>query len=813
MPKKHIKNPPYTSSELRARAEKHLQQKNLSTGSSALSTSSTPEEMQRFIHELTVHQIELEMQREELCQSQIELEHSIDLYTELYDYAPLGYLTLDKSSKILATNLTATKMLGVVRSRLLGQNLKSFVVPADYRVVDAMLEKVFRDRVTGSCEVTFVPDTSDLCQGPNLLAGHTLRIDASMSVTEYVCRVMISDITEQKQSAERFRALFEGHSFIMLVIDPDTGNIVDANPAAEDFYGWSVKKLKQMRVQDINTLPSATTIQNLSKLKTTKRKKYLFTHRLADSSIREVEVVSNVISIAGKDLIYSIINDITEQLQAEEALKKSEEKFRRMFEGHAAVKLVLDPQTGSIIDANAAAADFYGWSVEELRNMSIQQINTLHPEEVRLELDKWKTRDKLNFLFTHRRADGSVRDIEAFGCKIIIGGKPVVYLIIHDITERKMKAEESDRLKSAFIANISHEIRTPMNGILGFTELLKEPHLTGKEQTEYIGLIHKSGQRMLSLINDLIEISRLDAQETTLHIAGTPVNKLLADIQDHFQPEASMKGLYFTYKTGLSDTESFINNDGFKLNQILNNLIQNALKFTSKGGIDFGYTRKGEMLEFYCIDSGIGVPADKMESIFDRFHQADITLTRNYEGAGLGLSITKSFVEMLGGTIRVKSVDGAGSNFTFTLPYNPVSLSKTPIPLTDHAIDRITALTMLIVEDDNISTMLLKKTLTDQNITILCAENGWEAVELVSHHPEISLVLMDLKMPVMNGFEATELIKQQRPDLLVIAQSAFTSKEDKEKAIKAGCDGFITKPIHKTELLQLMTTLLKHPKG
>ncbi len=233
MPDKNLSNASDASRELRARAEKHLRQKNLSTGSSALSTSSTPEEMQRFIHELTVHQIELEMQREELCQSQIELEHSIDLYTELYDYAPLGYLTLDKSSKILATNLTATKMLGVVRSRLLGQNLKSFVVPADYRVVDAMLEKVFRDRVTGSCEVTFVPDTSDLCQGPNLLAGHTLRIDASKVETEFTFNIILSDITEQRKAAEsslkrsedRYRSLFDnmlnGIAYCRMIYEDD----------------------------------------------------------------------------------------------------------------------------------------------------------------------------------------------------------------------------------------------------------------------------------------------------------------------------------------------------------------------------------------------------------------------------------------------------------------------------------------------------------------------------------------------------------------------------------------------------------------
>ena len=217
MPDKNLSNASDASRELRARAEKHLRLKNLSTGSSALRTSSSPEEMQRLIHELTVHQIELEMQQEELAQSRIELEASLDRYTELYDFAPLGYLTIDQSSKILAANLTATNMLGVARSQLLGIPLKLFFVPEDYVVVDAFIDKLLRERVPGYCIVSFVTDTSDLCQGPNLLAGHTLRIDASKVETEFTFNIILSDITEQRKAAEsslkrsedRYRSLFD----------------------------------------------------------------------------------------------------------------------------------------------------------------------------------------------------------------------------------------------------------------------------------------------------------------------------------------------------------------------------------------------------------------------------------------------------------------------------------------------------------------------------------------------------------------------------------------------------------------------------
>ena len=263
-------------------------------------------------------------------------------------------------------------------------------------------------------------------------------------------------------------------------------------------------------------------------------------------------------------------------------------------------------------------------------------------------------------------------------------------------------------------------------------------------------------------------------------------------------PAISKKKLQLHCTLGLPDTESIIETDSGKLTQILTNLIQNALKFTRTGGIDFGYTRQDTTLEFYVTDSGIGIPDEMLQKIFDRFRQVDNTLTRNHEGSGLGLSITKAYVAMLGGKLSVQSREGTGSTFTFTLPYNPQNSALT----TQHSEDCI-----LIVDDDDVSTLLLNKTFKGENITLLSAENGMEAVELVQHHPEINLVLMDLQMPIMNGYEATKLIKQQHPDLPIIAQSAYSSKEEKEKAREAGCNSFITKPINKTELLNLITQL------
>ncbi len=508
--------------------------------------------------------------------------------------------------------------------------------------------------------------------------------------------------------------------------------------------------------------------------------------------------------------IYRIIGtttEVTERRQQEIALKQSEERFRAMFEQHSAIQLIVDPETGTIINANKAAADYYGWSVEELCTMLLHQINPLTHEELLGEMQTGISTGINQFSFQHRKKDGTLRDVEVFSNPIIIDGKKLFYSIIHDVTDRILAAEESDRLKSAFLANISHEIRTPMNGIMGFSELLKEPQLSGEEQTEYLGLIQQSGERMLALINDLMDISKIDAKEVKLVESETSVNLLVRDLLAFSRLEADKKGLRLSCTTGLPDNESIITTDSGKLTKILTNLIQNAMKFTSKGGIDIGYSRKDEMLEFYVIDSGIGIPEDNKGKIFERFHQADNSLTRAHEGSGLGLSISKAFVEMLGGTIHVESVEGAGSTFSFTIPYNPATHLPTancPLP---------TVFTFLIAEDDDVSTLLLKRNLKGEDITFLCAENGWEAVELAQHHPEINLVLMDIKMPIMNGYEATRLIKEQRPDLPIIAQSAFTSKEVREKAKEAGCNDFITKPISKSELLEKMRGLLHWKSG
>ena len=509
--------------------------------------------------------------------------------------------------------------------------------------------------------------------------------------------------------------------------------------------------------------------------------------------------------------LIGIASDFTDHKLAEDAaLQHSEDRFKTLFAEHSAVKLIIDASTANIIDANQAAADFYGWSIEELRSMNMVDINTTCPEQAQLAIEKSRLSGTHPVIFQHRLADGSFRTVEAYATKINVEGKDVFYAIIHDITLQKQmhdelvaakeKAEETDRLKSAFLATITHELRTPMNGILGFSELLMDPELPQEESVEFIDLIHQSGLRLLTLINELIDLARIEAGETMVQQDDTNVNMLLKDLTAFFKLEIHKKGLRLTCTPGLSDSESIIKTDSAKLTQVLTNLVNNALKFTFTGGIDIGYTMQNGILEFYVKDSGIGIPVAMQEKIFERFIQVDNPLTRQIEGSGLGLSIAKGYVAMLGGAIRLESVEGEGTTFTFTIPYNQTTSTYLGI--------LAPSLLVLIADDDDITRTLFKKILKDENMTLLYAFNGQEAVDLAERHPEIDMVLMDIKMPLLNGYEAARQIKKRRPNLPIIAQSALTAPEELEKAIQAGCDRFIKKPINKGELLEVIHSTL-----
>jgi len=372
---------------------------------------------------------------------------------------------------------------------------------------------------------------------------------------------------------------------------------------------------------------------------------------------------------------------------------------------------------------------------------------------------------------------------------------------VRDITERKQseielihakeKAEESERLKTAFLLNLSHEIRTPMNGIMGFAQLLKEPLLTQEEQKKFIQNIVKSSTRMLKIITALVNISKIESGQMDVSISKVDINEQLDLVFDEFIKEATAKRLSFSIKSKLPSEDSIIQTDQEKIISVLNNLVDNAMKFTLKGSVEIGCSKKSEFVEFFVSDSGEGIKEEKRSIIFERFRQGSESLTRNYEGAGLGLSISKSYIEMLGGKIWFESNPGTGSTFYFTIPIKSEISPEIDdqVIRSDIGLDDSINLKVLLVEDDESSADFLSIVLKPFIGDLLLAHTGTEAIELFNCNPEIDLILMDIKLPEIDGVEVIRKIREINKDVIIIAQTAYDQFDDKESAKEAGCDG------------------------
>jgi PAS domain S-box-containing protein len=369
----------------------------------------------------------------------------------------------------------------------------------------------------------------------------------------------------------------------------------------------------------------------------------------------------------------------------------------------------------------------------------------------------------------------------------------------------KEKAEVNDRLKSAFLANMSHEIRTPMNGIIGFLDLLKEPDLSEENKAVYINIVTQSGHRLLDTINDIIEISRIEAGEVSVTMSEVNCSELLGYYHGFFRQQADQKGLNYTISNQLPGGIRSFQTDRNKLECIITNLIKNAIKFTHSGSVEFGCSMEGDNLLFHIKDTGVGIPEDRIEAIFDRFVQADISSSRMHEGSGLGLSIVKAYIEILNGKMMVESEPGKGSTFSFSIPFIQSKQvdSKNVNAVISNGIN-ITNAKILIAEDDPASYLYLEKLLAGKGIILLHTTNGEDTVRMVRANPDISIILMDVRMEGMSGLEATEQIRLFNKNIPIIAQTAYSLGGDRERALEAGCSDYISKPVNRMELNRIV---------
>lgn len=383
-----------------------------------------------------------------------------------------------------------------------------------------------------------------------------------------------------------------------------------------------------------------------------------------------------------------------------------------------------------------------------------------------------------------------------------------------DIKDALQKAEASDKLKSAFLAGISHEVRTPMNHILGFLELLNDPYLPEQEQKEYIGIMKHSGMQLLRLIDHVIELAMIDSGQVRIIERPCDVSRLMESLMVEFEgmkSEMNRHKVKLRLRIAPECRGLIVRTDEIRLRQILWNLLSNAIKFTREGIVDVGFGLADyDSLEFFVRDSGIGIERENLELIFERFRQLDTGLSREFGGAGLGLSISQGLAALFGSKISVQSVAGTGSTFSFLIPYREYKPG-----LNGHnKMNGVSELSswanksILMVEDDPVNMRFLTVLFLRTGVNLLYASNGEEAIEVVSGNP-VDLILMDMQMPVMDGFEATRIIKSRFPDIQILAQTAYALREEKSDCIAAGCDDFISKPIDKNTLYHKVDKLLK----
>jgi PAS domain S-box-containing protein len=507
-----------------------------------------------------------------------------------------------------------------------------------------------------------------------------------------------------------------------------------------------------------------------------------------------------------------------ERVQAQHALVDSLERYRALF-NLSPVGIQLGNENGIIDNVNDTLCHMLGYTRDELIGQHVSifvspENRHVINENIKLILDgailKYETESLCK--------DGTKINVELSEASATLpDGTTGIMTIVVDISKRKLveneliiakeKAEESDRLKTAFLNNISHEVRTPLNGILGFSSFICDPGLSDEERLQFCDVISRSSDDLTAIIDDIICISTIEAKQEKVNESEIDLNDFMNKLHSQIKESAELNQIDFTFSTSLSSHQSKIITDKIKLHQILSRLINNALKHTTKGTIEFGADLEKDNLTFYVKDTGTGIAKEFHEVIFNRFMKIESDPTTIHRGNGIGLSICKAYVELMGGTITVESTPNVGSTFYFTLPYNPVILKdrveKSPRPNKGD-----TPKTILIAEDEYSNYLLLQMYLAPDGYVMLFAKNGKEAIDAVTNNPDIDLVLMDIKMSIMDGLTATSIIKKMRPDLPVVAQTAFAVSGDYERIIAAGCDEYISKPISKDKLLSVIKKYL-----
>ena len=805
---------------------------------------------------------------QELLKAIASAKESEEKYRAMYNNAPLFYQSLDENGCFIDINPMWLKTLGYERSEVIGKWYGDFLHP-DYVEHFRINFPAFKKRGYVS-DVQFKQRRKD---GTYIYVSFEGCIGYTPEGKFRQTYCVFKDITEQKalenalirakekaeESEEKFRKSIE-FSPIPMAVANINGDLLFLNNQFIETFGYtkeelvSIPKWFELVYPDMEYRNSLITQWNRdaefaikNNIPTPARECFVTCKNGDIKTIENTVFITNEISIG-------LFQDVSERKQAEEKILKQNDYIKMILDNFPIGIATNEIDSMKVTYMNRKFSEIYGWPEDDFPNIGDffekvfpdieyrQHLQTKILADIssgdseRMNWDNLKITTKTGGqrivyahnipLFSQNIMVSTVQDItERKHAELLIQEKSEeiaaqneemaaqneeLLQTNQELIDAKLKAEESDRLKSAFLANMSHEIRTPMNGILGFADLLKAPELSGEEQQAYIKIIEKSGARMLNIINDIIDISKIEAGLMKLDSKESNINEQIEYIYTFFKPEAEAKKLKISFNNALPAKEAVVTTDREKLYAILTNLVKNAIKYTHNGSIEFGYNLKTNNetneLEFYVKDTGIGIPKERHEAIFERFIQADISDKMAYQGAGLGLAISKAYVEMLGGKIRVESEEGKGSCFYFTLPYKTDPfLENIELQLASSATnEKVKNLKILIAEDDEVSEMLIDSLVKSFGKEILKARTGVEAIEICYDNPDIDLIMMDILMPVMGGYEATRKIREFNKTVVIIAQTAYALSGDRENAIASGCNDYLSKPINKKELLALM---------
>ncbi len=672
------------------------------------------------------------------------------------------------------------------------------------------------------------------------------------------------DITKMKrveqalvESEERLLAFSESTYEGLIIVEGN--NIIDLNESALMMFGYE-KPSDVIGARLIDQLFKEDERKKLHESLTNGfQHPCEITGILNDGTTLPVEVLGRSIVYKGETHTVLAIRDLTERKRAQRALVDSEEKYRLIAENITDIIFKIDLDFNFTYISSSIFTTL-GYTVEEAMNMSVREFfprNDLGRLTRIIALQKklffesdFRVLEPVSFDARLIKKDGDRVWMHA-SAKIVpsTAGKPVEILgICRNIDELKKaqielrenekrlieqnieyerlndelidlnmkliaakeKAEESDKLKSSFLANMSHEIRTPMNSIIGFSKLCLRDQLEEDKRKLYAGYVIENGEQLLSIVNDILDLSKIEAGQIKIKPVVFCLNGLIDNLFLNCQ-QHNTKGLLLLHKKGLPDSLCQVWGDKVRINQVLSNLLNNAMKFTAKGHIRMGYSLTDRYIQFSVEDTGIGIKPEHQTAIFERFRQADPETTRIYGGTGLGLAICKKLVEMMDGRIWLESEPGKGSVFSFTIPYVPAEKDFATTDngaASDSQENRSSRPSVLIAEDEESNFIFLNEILKENKYNVLWARTGKDAVDIALSNMEIKLVLMDVKMPGMDGFTATRLIKEKRPRLPVVAQTAFAMISDRETALANGCDDYIAKPIDQELLLKILSRFI-----